>query len=314
MDVVTFGESMVALNPATPGRLDTVVEFQRSVAGAESNVAIGLARLGHRVTWVSRLGADSFGRLIYKSLRGEGVDVTHVTIDAKHSTGVYFKEHSGDGRVNVYYYRTNSAASHLSAGDVPTSLLAEAKYLFVTGITPALSEGTRNAVYAALEQAHELGLQVVFDPNLRLKLWDLETAQPVLGKIAGLSDIVLPGLEEGRLLTGKTEPEAVAEEFLRGRTQLVVVKLGPDGAYYRTRTTEGRVAGFTVPLVDEVGAGDAFAAGLLSGLLDELPMQEAIRRACALGALAVTGVGDSESLPYREDLEQFLHGVRQPSR
>lgn len=314
MDVVTFGETMVALNPANPGSLDTVVQFQRSVAGAESNVAIGLARLGHQVAWVSRVGADSFGRLVYKSLRGEGVDVSHVAVDPKHPTGVYFKEQIGDGRVNVYYYRANSAASQLSSSDVTVSAFAGAKYLFLTGITPALSESCREAVFASIETAHDLGMKVVFDPNLRLKLWDIELARQVTHEIASLSDIVLPGLEEGKLLTDCTEAEEMASRLLQGRTKLVVVKLGPAGAYYRSTTDEGRVNGFTVPLVDEVGAGDAFAAGLLSGLLDALPVPEAVRRACALGALAVTGVGDYESLPYREDLENFLQGIRQPSR
>ncbi|MCL6637930.1 MAG: sugar kinase, partial [Alicyclobacillus sp.] len=117
MDVVTFGESMVCLTPLQKGSLETVWTFSKRMAGAESNVAIGLARLGHRVAWVSRLGDDGFGRFIFKTLRGEGVDVSAVRWDAEHPTGVFFKEFSGS-HTGVTYYRHGSAASFLQPDDV----------------------------------------------------------------------------------------------------------------------------------------------------------------------------------------------------
>src|SRR5689334_19598599 len=171
MDVVTFGEPMILMTPAKQGSLDTVWEFQKGLAGAESNVAIALARLGHTVAWVSKLGADSFGKFIYKTLRGEGVDVSHVQFDETHPTGVFFKEFMGDGRTHAYYYRQNAAASHLHVDDIPLTDFASARYLMVTGITPALSALNRDTTFRLIEQAHQRGIQVVFDPNIRRKLW-----------------------------------------------------------------------------------------------------------------------------------------------
>ncbi len=313
MDVVTFGETMILMTPTKQGPLDTVREFHKDLAGAESNVAIALARLGHGVAWVSKLGADSFGRFIYKTLRGEGVDVSHVQFDEKRPTGVFFKEFIG-GRTHAYYYRNNSAASQLHPDDVPLADFTGARYLVVTGITPALSPLNQQTTFHSIEQAHQCGMQVVFDPNMRHKLWSIEEARPVLNKIAAQADIVLPGIEEGTMLTGYIQAAEIAQALITNGAQLVVVKLGPEGAYYQSSTGKGYVSGFQVHLVDEVGAGDAFTAGLLSGLLDNLDVPSAVKRACALGALAVTGTGDYESLPDRHTLDVFLTGVEDPGR
>ncbi len=313
MDVVTFGETMILMTPAKQGPLDAVWDFQKGMAGAESNMAIALARLGHSVAWVSKLGADGFGRFIYKTLRGEGVDVSHVQFDETRPTGVFFKEFMG-GRTNAYYYRSNSAASQLHPDDIPLADFAQAKYLVVTGITPALSPLNRQTTFHIIEQAHQYGMQVVFDPNIRHKLWTVEEMRPVLNKMASQADIVLPGIEEGSILTGHVDAPEMAQVFLDNGAQLVVVKLGPQGAYYQSATDRGYVSGFRVQLIEEVGAGDAFTAGLLSGLLDLLDVPAAVRRACALGALAVTGTGDYESLPDRHTLDVFLRGQVDPGR
>ncbi|RIV20211.1 sugar kinase [Alicyclobacillaceae bacterium I2511] len=313
-DVVTFGESMVVLAPQTAGSLDTVTDFHRGMAGAEGNVAVALARLGHRVQWLSRLGDDGFGRFIYKTLRGEGVNVAGVHINPERPTGVYFKEYLPTGRVRVQYYRSGSAAAGLEPKDVNLAH-HQARFLFITGITPALSDTCLRTVQQAIQDAHELGMTVVFDPNVRYKLWpSAERAREVLRELAGQAEIVLPGLEEGQLLTGKRDAETLALDLLQNRTQLVVVKLGPSGAYYHTPEQSGHVAGFSVTQVDEVGAGDAFAAGVLSGLIDNLPIPEVVRRACALGAMAVTSSGDYEGLPDRRALLEFMDGRAAPLR
>jgi 2-dehydro-3-deoxygluconokinase len=191
---------------------------------------------------------------------------------------------------------------------------ASARYLMVTGITPALSTLNRDTTFRIVEQAHQRGMQVVFDPNIRRKLWSLEEARPVLNHIASQADIILPGIEEGTILTGQVQAPEIAQAFLNNGAQLVVVKLGPEGAYYQSATEQGYVGGFHVRLVDEVGAGDAFTAGLLSGLLDGLDISSAVKRACALGALAVTGTGDYESLPSRHELDVFLNAIVEPGR
>jgi 2-dehydro-3-deoxygluconokinase len=312
-EVVTFGESMVVFWPTETGSLEAASHLSKGMAGAESNVAIGLARLGHRVAWLSCLGDDGFGRFIYKTLRGEGVDVSRVQFDPRYPTGIYFKEKAGGGRTNVQYYRRASAASTLGPEDVRLGEFPGAKILFVTGITPALSESCRAAVFSAIDEAHARGMKVVFDPNVRYKLWSPEEATPVLLRIAEQSDVVLPGIDEAGLLTGirshsRSQAPNVAERLLHGRTELVAIKLGPSGAYYLTHDESGFVPGFEVEQVDEIGAGDAFASGIVSGLLQGFPVSEAVRWACALGAFAVTGVGDYESLPYRCDMEAFLNG------
>jgi len=314
MDVVTFGETMVLLTPTKSGPLEAVRLFEKGLAGAESNVAIALARLGHNVAWISKVGTDGFGQFIYKTLRGEGVDVSHVQFDDERPTGVFFKEFRGDGRTYVYYYRHTSAASHIRLEDVPLSNFAGARYFLITGITPALSTLNRQTTFRSIERAHQQGMQVVFDPNIRQKLWTLEEARPVLNDLASQADIVLPGLDEGTILTGQPSEMEIAQAFINRGAKLVVVKLGLKGAYYRSTTEEGWVNAFPISLVDEVGAGDAFTAGLLSGLLDGLPVPAAVTRASALGALAVANQGDYEGLPNRQELALFLNDAVKPSR
>jgi 2-dehydro-3-deoxygluconokinase len=310
VDVVTFGESMVLLTPVDAGTLEAASCFYKGVAGAESNVAIALARLGHSVAWISRVGDDGFGRYILKTLRGEGVDVSGVEVDPERPTGIFFKERSPWYGVNVQYYRVHSAASHLTRESVRLDAYGNARFFLVTGITPALSEVNRETTLAALEDARRLGIDIVFDPNIRQKLWPLATALPTLRQMATFARIVVPGVDEGRLLADETEPEKIADWFLAQGAELVVVKLGPQGAYYRTRCEHGYVDGVRVREVDAVGAGDAFTAGLISGLLDELPLRKAVHRACALGALAVTSEGDYEMAPTRRELAAFLSGDR----
>lgn len=314
MDVVTWGETMILFTPQTTGYLENINQFHKGMAGAESNVAIGLSRLGHSVAWISRLGADSFGRFIYKTLRGEGVDVSHVTFDENHPTGVFFKEFLGDSRTNVFYYRKGSAASYFEPGTVSLEPYKDAKYFVITGITPALSARNQETVFELIQQAHSFGMKVVFDPNIRLKLWCIDEARLVLNQIAANSDIVLPGVDEGALLTGREKVPDIAQAFIEAGAEQVVIKLGQKGAYYQTTDENGYVAGFTVRVVNEIGAGDAFLAGFVSGLLDNLELKEAVKRACALGALAVTSVGDYENLPYRSDLEAFMNGTTRPTR
>lgn len=296
---------MVVMAPDRFGPLEAVDLFRKDVAGAESNVAIGLARLGHEVAWIGRLGQDPFGRFIYNRLRGEGVDVSAVRFDPDRPTGLYVKEMAG-WRTSVYYYRAGSAAGGLRAEECRLDRFSGARYLFVTGITPALSGSCRDAVFGAVDEARRLGMTVAFDPNLRLKLWPLAEARAVMDALADRADLVLPGLEEGRALTGRSAPEEIADYYSGKGAELVAVKMGVDGAYYRSGAAEGRVPAFPVPTVDEVGAGDAFDAGLLSGLLDGLSLSAAVERGCALGAMAVTAVGDSAALPYRAGLERFL--------
>lgn len=184
MDLITFGETMILFNPDNRGPLRYVHTFHKSIAGAESNVAIALARLGHSVGWFSKLGDDEFGRYIMSIIRGEGVDVSRVKKDSNNSTGLIFKERFAHVNPNVYYYRKNSAASTLNVDDLDDKYIQRARILHITGITPALSKSAKEATLKAIDIAKEKGVAISFDPNIRLKLWDIDEARSVLLEIA----------------------------------------------------------------------------------------------------------------------------------
>ena len=159
-----------------------------------------------------------------------------------------------------------------------------------------------------IKVARENEVKVIFDPNLRKKLWSEERAREVLLEIAAQSDIVMPGVSEGEFMFGETDPEKLGELFLNHGASLVVIKVGAKGAYYFTKEESKLVPGFPVEqVVDPVGAGDGFAAGVISGLLDQLPLTRAVERGNAVGAMATQIPGDFEGLPTREEIEQFMN-------
>lgn len=306
-DVVTFGEAMAMFIADRPGELYQIENFTKALAGAETNVSVGLARLGYGMRWISKVGQDSFGKYIIETLRGEGVDVEHILTDARYPTGFQLKSKVLTGDPEVQYYRKGSAASTLSVAEISPEAFTGAKHLHLTGIPPALSENTRELADYALKLMKQAGRTVSFDVNLRPRLWkSQEEMVEVVNALACQADWVLPGVGEGKLLTGYSDPRDIAAYYLDQGVKLVAVKLGPEGAYYRTAAEEGIVEGFKVQVVDTVGAGDGFAVGVISGLLDGLPVQEAVRRGNAIGALAVTAAGDMEGLPSRSQLDAFL--------
>lgn len=310
MDVVTLGETMVLFTPKNMGYMRYATSFSSRVAGAESNVAIGLARLGHFSGWVSRIGDDEFGKKILHFIRGEGVDVREARIDDQAPTGIYFKEMLTDSEINVQYYRKGSAASEMIPANLNEDYIANSKYLHITGITPALSKNCYETVVKAIEIAHKHHVIVVFDPNVRYKLWSKDRAKQVLLEIASQSDIILPGIDEGLFLFGERDPEVIARRFYDYGASTVAVKLGADGAHYLSDNEHGVVPGFDVKnVIDPVGAGDGFAAGLLSGLLEGLTLKKAVERGNAVGALVTMACGDVEGLPERHRLLSFISGI-----
>lgn len=310
MDVVTLGETMMLFTPKSTGLMRYAGDFSSKIAGAESNVAIGLARLGHQAGWISRLGNDEFGERIQSFIRGEGVDVSQVTFDDTAATGLYFKEKVTANELRLQYYRHDSAASRMVATDIDEKYIANAKFLHVTGITPALSEGCYETVLTAIDYAKQNGVTVVFDPNLRRKLWDEDKARKVLRALSGMADIVLPGIDEAEFIFGKSTPEKLAKNFYDNGASKVILKLGKQGAYFLSEESSGFVEGFPVEqVVDPVGAGDGFAAGCLSGLVDELGLAEVVRRGNAVGAMVTMVDGDVEGLPEKRRLDNFINRI-----
>ncbi len=305
-DVLTIGEPMVLFAALEPGPLDAVTRFARTTAGAELNVAIGLARLGLRTGYISRLGADSFGRHIAAALDREGVDRQQVSFDPAHPTGMMLKSLAEDGRdPSIEYFRRGSAASRLGVADHPWAYCAASRHLHLTGIFPAISPTTRELAHSLAADARAAGRTVSFDPNLRPTLWASQAEMiDCMNALACGSDWVLPGLAEGRLLTGHAQPDDIADFYLQRGVRAVVIKLGPDGAFHASADgRRGRVPGLPVArVVDTVGAGDGFAVGVISALLEGLGLAEATARGNAIGARVVQFPGDCDGLPTRAEL------------
>lgn len=309
IEVVTIGESMVQLTPTRGGLLRHATQFDRFVAGAESNLAIGLARLGHRAGWISRVGADEFGECVRAAIRGEGVDTTRVARDNEAPTGIYFKERRRTDLTRVYYYRDGSAASRLVPDDLDPDYIGHAEYLHLTGITPALSASCRETAWEAIRIAKDHGVAISIDPNVRRKLWPESEARSVLREMIPHADVLLVSREEAVLLTGEERIDAAAEALCALGPEQVVLRLGADGALALDK--EGRIKrdeAIAVNPVEVVGAGDAFNAGYLAGQLRGWDIAQSLRLGNVLGGLATTVHGDVEGLPTWEEVQPYLNG------
>ena len=308
LDVLTYGEPMALFVADETGPLESVGHFTKRIAGADLNVAIGLSRLGFRVGYVSRVGADSFGRYVLDTLAKEGIDASCVGIDPRYATGFQIKGKQTDGRdPSVEYFRKGSAASHLSLDDYNPQYATTARHLHLTGVAPAISATSRELAFELAQSMRAAGKTISFDPNLRPTLWpSRETMAATLNALAALSDWVLPGLSEGLVLTGRDTPEGVAQFYLDLGVRGVIVKLGAEGAYFRTAEQSGYVAAQPVAnVVDTVGAGDGFAVGVVSALLEGRDLPTAVARGNRIGALAIQVIGDSEGLPMRAELDRL---------
>jgi len=307
-DVALFGEAMLLLVADQPGPIENAQAFHKRTAGAETNVAIGLSRLGLKVGWASRLGTDSMGRSLIASMKGEGIDCSHVTCDPTQKTGFQFKGRVTDGSdPPVEYHRKGSAASHMGPQDVDEDWLRSARHLHATGVFPAISETSLQAAIKSMDVMRAAGRTISFDTNLRPTLWpSTEVMRHWINHMAALADWVLPGIEEGLVLTGQSTAEGVANFYRNQGAKLVVVKLGAAGAYYDGLDCgSGYVEGFPVEkVIDTVGAGDGFAAGVVSALLEGKSVPEAVRRGAWIGARAVQVLGDTEGLPTRAQLDE----------
>ncbi len=309
LDAVTIGEAMALFIARETGDLAAAESFIKRIAGAELNVAIGLARLGLKVGWVSRVGDDSFGRFTLQQLAKEGVDHRQVTVDNRYRTGFQLKAKVEDGSdPQVEYFRKGSAASHLSVDDFNPDYFGSARHLHLSGVSAAISATSLELSKHAAREMRALGKTISFDPNLRPVLWPSEQEMvKQLNQLAEYADWVLPGEKEGKILTGYSQPEAMADFWLDKGVKAVIIKTGSDGAWYKTADGEkGQVAAIRVEnVVDTVGAGDGFAVGVISALLEGKPLPQAIKRGNKIGSLAIQVPGDSEGLPTRSELGDF---------
>jgi 2-dehydro-3-deoxygluconokinase len=301
LDVLTLGEALVAMTPASTGPLRGVTDFSRHMGGAELNVAVGLARLGHRAGWAGALGDDEFGRGILAFLRSEAVEVAGARLDDSAPTGVYFKERRALGRLRVHYYRAGSAASRMRFADLDVEYLLSGRILHLTGITAALSDSCRELTQELVSAASERGVTVSFDANVRRLLFRERDPRAVLGPIVAGSDILFLSDDEADLLLGGHDPDSVEAARRRMGVATVVVHRA-EGAFAVEDSGLSSRDAYSVDVVDVVGAGDAFVAGFLSARLEHEDTGECLDRANACGACAVTVPGDAEGLPSREDV------------
>jgi 2-dehydro-3-deoxygluconokinase len=317
--VVTLGESMAALCSPAPGPLRQAHHLILSIAGAESNVAIGVRRLGHPSAWIGRVGADEFGSMVLERLRAEQVDVTGARTDPGAPTGLLVKEQRTPDVTRVQYYRAGSAGSRLCPDDLAAEtspaaqaahrLIADAAVLHVTGITPLLSASAAEAVRHAVDLAADAGVPVSLDVNHRTALGTAEQLRAALTPLLPQVSHLFAGEEELLLLAGTTD-EAEAVRRLRGSLPAsagLIVKRGALGATLYGKDLPADAGALHQPAVpvravDPVGAGDAFVAGYLAGLLDGSPAPERLRLACLTGAFAVSVPSDWSGLPTRDEL------------
>ena len=301
----TLGETMGLVSAGDIGPLEYARSFSFGIGGAESNVAIGVARLGGAATWLGRVGPDATGDLIDRRLRAEGVRTLAVRDDA--FTGLMVKHRRSGEQTRVDYHRTGSAGSRLNPADLPAADLGAATILHVTGITPALSDSARATVFQAVETARAAGVPVSVDVNYRSKLWSRFDAAPVLRDLVSRADVVFAGPDEAALFVDDADPVA---GLARLGPSEVVVKDGPRGCTALIDGERLSLPALPVTVVDPVGAGDAFVAAYLAARMAGDDAAARLRLAIAAGAFAVTVPGDCEGLPRRADLTAYPDVVR----
>lgn len=314
--LVTLGEALMTIGSIDPGPWAMGSGLRASFAGAETNVAIGMARLGHSSCWIGRLGSDPGGSLVLRGLRAEGVDVSRVGREVEAPTAVLLREQRTSDQAGIRYLRAGSAGSRLSASDVDESVVRGAGLVHVTGITAGLGVGPLTAVRRLVALARSREIVVSLDVNYRAALWSEAAAAEVLAPLARQATIVFGGSDELALLSlaGATDPADVAAELLAAGVREVVLKDGSRGATSYRAAAPGSAGGswsvpaFPVTVVDTVGAGDAFVAGYLSGELEDFSPAAKLDRGSRLGAIAVSTRGDWEGLPQVAELDSLLAG------
>lgn len=294
--LLCVGETMVMLTPDA-GSLSESSHLGIHVGGAESNVASGLAHLGHGVEWFSRVGDDPFGGIILDFLRARGVRLDNVAVDKTRPTGIYFKDREQEAS-HVYYYRSGSAASALGPDDLASLSLEGRSLCHVSGITAALSPSANDLMQRVVIDRAFPDLLVSFDVNYRQSLWPRAEAAPRLLELARGADIVVVGRDEAQVLWG-TEQAADVRALLPGVAHLVVKDAGLEAVHFAGSRVTHQPA-LRADVVEVVGAGDAFAAGFLSGLIRQFEIPRALRLGHLMAGLTLQHVSDLPTLPDAE--------------
>lgn len=303
-DLYTLGESMGVIQSPIGTLFESASTCHVGIGGAELNVAIGAARLGLHVAWVGRVGDDSLGRRITKELRGEGVSA-HVTVDATAPTGLLLKEMRSVQHTKVSYYRRGSAGSNLDVRDVHESVVADSRVVHVTGITLGISDTARNAVRKAVDIASRTGAAVSFDVNHRRSLWGTQDAKEDYLYIAERAGILFAGIDEARLIAPPSTPDDMLAVELSTKYGIpeVIIKRGADGAEAIIHGKYIEVSAYAVPVVDTVGAGDAFTAGYLAARARGGDPAGWLETAAVVAGFVCMSPGDWDGAPRWSDID-----------
>ncbi|NWO00496.1 sugar kinase [Tetragenococcus halophilus] len=309
-EILTIGEPLVCLASTEKDvSLDRVQYFAKYIGGAELNVATGIKLLGHKVAYVGQLGDDPFGKFIQKELEDKEIDTSYLFQRKRKWTGHQIKQLVSKGDPQVFNYRSDSATTYFDEAVIDNISFERFKFAHLTGIFPALSTNTKQTFEKLYDRLLDSDTFITFDTNLRPDLWsDQETMVQTINKYAYKADIVLPGIDESKILVGSDDPEKISDHYLKnGRAQAVIVKVGAKGAFVKTRAGEQFFeTGFKVDEVkDTVGAGDGFAVGVITGLAENLPLRSAVKRGNAIGAMQVQVYGDNNGYPDQQKLIDF---------
>lgn len=307
-DVITLGEPLLRLTPPGYRPLDHAAALEVEVGGSEANTAAGLAGLGIQTAYWTRLTDNPLGRMIANTVAGYGVDTALITWTEKDRIGTYYYEDAAAPRQpRVIYDRVGSAASKMRPSDLPVGLFAEgnARWLHLTGITPALSYAANGTALHALKQAEDANWRISFDVNFRARLWTPAEAQLGIEPFLRTADLAFIPLRDARLLygiTSSTPVERVLDTLAAYYPQAVwVMTLGADGALARDRDgTMWRQNAYSAHTISRIGSGDAFDAGFIAAYIRGAPLPEALRWGCAAAALKRSLPGDLARLSVHE--------------
>lgn len=305
LDIVCLGEPLIEFNRPKEGNGRT---WLQGFGGDSQNVAIAAARQGASTGYLTSVGQDWMGDAFLELWRAEGVDASRVTRHPTAPTGVSFVTHGAAGH-KFDYLRKNSAASLMTPETLATDYIAGAKVLHLSAIGQAISDGARATCEAAVDAAHQAGVRISYDTNLRLRLWDLDVARKVIDATIARCDIALPSLDDSRQLTGLEAPEAIADYYLELGAPLVALKMGAEGSLVATREGCTWVPPCKVVAVDATGAGDTFDGAFLTRLLAGDDPLAAAHYANVAAALSTTGYGAVTPIPRAGDVLTALKAV-----
>lgn len=302
----TIGDSMIVMNPVNTGPLRFNHTFERTLGGAELNVAIAASRLGLNTTFYSKIGSDEFGKFVINTLRGEGINTDYIELCSDNNTSVYFKQINADGTGKSFYYRDNAPIKKLNTKDVLNIDLSNIDYLHISGVFVALLNEKIDVIQQLLSNAKKLNIQISLDPNIRLKTWNIELATKCLTSLFPYIDTLIASDDELEQLNLSEHSEEFNDLFEQYNINEIIIKRGASATRYYGQNQYYEIDTFEMNVIDTVGAGDGFSAAYIFAKSKNYSIPDRLRFANAVGGMVTQVKGDNEGLPYLEEVEDFL--------